>query len=70
MAKPKNSSPDWVTAKQLAGVLNCSTRHVYRSIIGSSTYKEGTHWINLSPDAMRPTYRFNFPEIKKILLFQ
>lgn len=68
MPKRKINPSDWITAKQLAEALNCSTRHIYRSIVASPAYKKGTHWINVSPEALRPTYRFNFPEIKKILL--
>ena len=64
--KPKIDNPDWVTTTQLAKTLGCSTRHVYR-LIDKLPMKKGQHYIRLDPNALRPTYRFNMVQIKKLL---
>jgi hypothetical protein len=62
----KKLSSDWVTTRQLASELNCSTRHVLR-FIDNLPMKRGEHYINLNPSAMRPTYRFNVAKVRKLL---
>lgn len=57
---------DWKTSSETVALLQCSVDHLNR-LRKRKTIKHKKHWINLSPGAARPTYRYNVPAILRHL---
>lgn len=63
---PRKLSSEWVSSSKLCEVFGISTKLLIR-LRADTTLREGTHWVNISPTAARPTYRYHFKRVEKAL---
>lgn len=65
-ANPRKLSSDWVSSGAMCRELGFSAKHLLK-LRGEKLLAEGTHWVNISPNAGRPTYRYHIKRCKIVL---
>lgn len=61
MAKPRitpHLTSDWVKTSEICQSLGCSRWHL-ETLREQEVLKRSEHWLNISPLAARPTYRYH-----------
>lgn len=65
-AGPRKLTSEWVASSVICRELGFSTKHLLK-LRGEKLLTEGTHWVNISPQAARPTYRYHLKRCGKVL---
>jgi hypothetical protein len=56
---------EWVSTTRAAAALGVTGKYLLRH--RGSLFKPGVHYLNLNPQAWRPTYRWNLPALQQLL---
>jgi hypothetical protein len=63
----RTRSPEWVSTQEMCELLGCTRQHL-ANLREQEVFKQKRHWINISPLAARPTYRYHSTRCQTALI--